>query len=1095
MESDEPNILGRDKSRIWRETMKVKLRINRSNQNSHSLTKHDHVCRKIIEYGILGLIIFSPLPAASVYDWSILVIQLSVIVMMVAYLLMREKPHHNELLFQSLKWPRYLFSGFFIFLFIQIMPFPNFFLKIFSPNIYSSQQLFSADFSKVKFMSFSLLPSYTLREGLEILSYFLLGFLIIKTVTKRRQIMRIFYVLITLGVFEALYGFIELYTKNPRILFYQKIHYLDEVTGTFINRNHFSGYLEMIIPLTIGLILARIDLFSMAGLKWNEKILQFSEKGFAINFVLSFCVIFMSMAILFSKSRSGVFLLIFIFILFFGMSVLFSEKVKYPQIWVRRFLQLTISIIVFVSLYVGIGTTIERFAVDEILNEGRPAVWANVSGIVSDFPVFGSGLGTFATLYPAYEEIWKAGRYSHAHNDYLEYLSELGAVGFALLLGGILFMLGRSYLMWRERRHPEVKGLTLGGIIAVISLLIHSIGDFNLHIPANMLLFTVVLSLTVVMAFHKKQNSKQEKQTARYEQVRNEESAGRKAVNKTFVFIACLVCIGIMEILIYGSRNLYNKAETIEDDVRKVKVLKWADRLYPSNDFVSYRLGETYFNLGIQNLVGDKKLSDVYLEKSFQKFNQSLRANPISSFSHFYYAQILLYMSYLSTDNPQSNRDLQIRACEEYKKAALLAGHNHQILLEVGKVLFSQWPKLSDEDKKFITDILKRIAGDLNATELRAIMNIWEMNVKDYSIIEKILPAKENIYRLYAQFLGEKSLSSERKQLALEQAEFLDFERAKLINKAGHRAFVSLNFEDALQQYEASLKILGSVKFYQDLTGHKLIGQMEFDSIKKSVCLRLAKCYLELGIEPDKRDKYLRLYIELENSVADIYELEDYLIKDGFIREDMGSEMDNLGRLTLKYLLHFKQNRYREIIRAGDLLKESFIVVPESSKEAYVEVLQIVGDSHQKAGYIYDAAEFYQMALEVDPDNLKTFVNIRRNKERLSEDEGVQRIQKELEKIMSPREIVLENSPISKGKPYKQKLILDGQKINLSLHFKGNKKNPSPLISVFFNGEIIWENYLAEDILTIPLNSKVGRNTLRIVSINRVIDLQKICYI
>ncbi len=151
-----------------------------------------------------------------------MVIQLTVLVMMAAYIMMREKPQNNELLSLSLKWPKYLFLGLFVFIFIQIIPLPKFLVKVFSPNTYSFQELFSTDFSKIKFMSLSSIPAHTLREGLELLSYFLLGFLIVKTVTNRRQIMRIFYVLIAMGVFEAFYGLFELYNKNPRILFYDR---------------------------------------------------------------------------------------------------------------------------------------------------------------------------------------------------------------------------------------------------------------------------------------------------------------------------------------------------------------------------------------------------------------------------------------------------------------------------------------------------------------------------------------------------------------------------------------------------------------------------------------------------------------------------------------------------------------------------------------------------------------------------------------------------------------------------------------------------------------------------------------------------------
>ena len=73
----------------------------------------------------------------------------------------------------------------------------------------------------------------------------------------------------------------------------------------------------------------------------------------------------------------------------------------------------------------------------------------------------------------------------------------------ALLLGGILYMLGKSFLTWRGKGQSEVKALGLGGIVAIICILIHSMTDFNLHIPANMLLFSVVLSLTAVIIIPK----------------------------------------------------------------------------------------------------------------------------------------------------------------------------------------------------------------------------------------------------------------------------------------------------------------------------------------------------------------------------------------------------------------------------------------------------------------------------------------------------------------------------------------------------------------------------------------------------------------
>jgi len=471
--------------------------------NRHQMSRRDKFCQKIIEWGIIGILVFSPLPAASVYGWSVLVIQLVVVVMLGAYFLMEEKPQNNVFLSRSLKAPRYLFWGFFAFLFLQVVPLPKFLVKFFSPKTFSFYQNFSPDFSSTHFLSLSVVPTQTLKQGFEILTYVLLGFLILRTVTRRHQIMQIFSVIVAMGIFEAFYGFFELYSSNPHILFYKKTHFLDCVTGTFVNRNHLSGYLEMVIPLAVGLVIARIDFFEWSGLRLRDKLVRISERGLAWNGLISLGIVGMALAIVFSKSRSGIFILVLSFILLSGLAGLYYQRGEQERKGIKTFLKVVFFGIVLFSLYIGIGATLERFSLDKILQEQRPLVWGNTIEMIGDFPVFGSGLGTFASVYPAYEESGEFVRWTHAHNDYLEYTAELGIAGMILLLGGILYLLVKTFRIWKERRHPLVKGLAIGGIVALLGIMIHSITDFNLHIPANMVLFTVILSLTMVTAFYR----------------------------------------------------------------------------------------------------------------------------------------------------------------------------------------------------------------------------------------------------------------------------------------------------------------------------------------------------------------------------------------------------------------------------------------------------------------------------------------------------------------------------------------------------------------------------------------------------------------
>jgi O-antigen ligase len=92
----------------------------------------------------------------------------------------------------------------------------------------------------------------------------------------------------------------------------------------------------------------------------------------------------------------------------------------------------------------------------------------------------------------------------HAHNDYLELAAELGVLGALLLLGLVLSLAVRAFLVWRGRRNAQARALALGGIVSLAGAGLHAFTDFNFHIPANMVLFTVILALTVVMAHYRK---------------------------------------------------------------------------------------------------------------------------------------------------------------------------------------------------------------------------------------------------------------------------------------------------------------------------------------------------------------------------------------------------------------------------------------------------------------------------------------------------------------------------------------------------------------------------------------------------------------
>jgi len=467
--------------------------------------RRDWILKGIIEAGLLTVLAWSPLPEASVPGWSVLLLEAVVFALVAASLFMKPRPGQNDILAAVMRWPRYLFGAWFVFLAFQVVPWPGFLVKLVSPESFAFWEAYGAGGGEPGFMSLSLVPGRTVEEGIELMAWAIFGFLVIKIVTRQDQIRRFFFVLVGTGIFQALLGFFEMFRLNPGILFHRKTHDLDRVTGTFLSPDHLSGYLEGIVPLAIGLLMAEMHFFGMAGLGWKEKVRRISKKFSLKHLFLVGAVLLMMLVVVLSGSRSGTFLMVFAMLLFVELSLLYGDPRTPRKGPGRNLMKMTCALITIVTLYAGVDAGIRRFGRDEGLRDVQSIVWRNAAGMVREYPVVGAGLGTFGVLYPAYEGKGPWARLEHAYNDYLEYLEELGIVGFGLLSGGIGVMMAACFLMWKVRHHPQIKGLTLGGLVAVVVMLIHCITDYSLHIPANRILFSAVVALTMVTAFSKRE--------------------------------------------------------------------------------------------------------------------------------------------------------------------------------------------------------------------------------------------------------------------------------------------------------------------------------------------------------------------------------------------------------------------------------------------------------------------------------------------------------------------------------------------------------------------------------------------------------------
>jgi len=115
--------------------------------------------------------------------------------------------------------------------------------------------------------------------------------------------------------------------------------------------------------------------------------------------------------------------------------------------------------------------------------------------IFLDHPWTGTGLGTLQTVFPFYETLYDGKIVNHTHNDYLEGLAEIGIVGglccFWFL--GVLFF--DSLRRLSQTNGGFASTIQLSALVACLGFLTHALFDFNLHIPANLLLFFLLANL------------------------------------------------------------------------------------------------------------------------------------------------------------------------------------------------------------------------------------------------------------------------------------------------------------------------------------------------------------------------------------------------------------------------------------------------------------------------------------------------------------------------------------------------------------------------------------------------------------------------
>jgi O-antigen ligase len=329
-----------------------------------------------------------------------------------------------------------------------------------------------------------------------LVTYLTAFYLVVVVCEDRNAKKRLVYALVALGAFEAFYGLLQYLTGWQQIFAYVKKYYLEEATGTYINRNHFAGLLEMTLPFTVALALRLAGNLRRASERSEAKARQLlSAKDLLPLLFLLFLAVAMFSALVFSRSRMGIISslssLMAIFALAGGSSL--SKRTR-AVVAVVFFLG-----VVGMVLWVGSDPVVTRFeTLGHEYNEtgqNRISIWRDTLTLIRQHPLLGTGLGTFSVAYTSVQSTFPNLLVDHAHCDYLEVVSELGLPGGILVSASISWILAGAIRRYRRTEDRFEAAVCLGCIGSIAAILVHSLADFNLYIPANALVFTVTLAL------------------------------------------------------------------------------------------------------------------------------------------------------------------------------------------------------------------------------------------------------------------------------------------------------------------------------------------------------------------------------------------------------------------------------------------------------------------------------------------------------------------------------------------------------------------------------------------------------------------------
>jgi O-antigen ligase len=375
----------------------------------------------------------------------------------------------------------------------QIVPLPLGWVAILSPARAELARASAIGLGSVpQSITLSVVPGQTLGYVITLAAYALV-FLVLREIAlvfrNRAWCWVPIWPLLAIAAAEGILGISQNYAENGEGF----------ARGTYVNRDHYAGLLELVLPFAL--------LYPIAILYRHRN----PHESPARPAIKACCVLALGtvilIAVIFSESRMAFFAsLASLFVgaaLAIAVRVLHLEPSIQPRVWRKVLPVALVGVVVSLGfIFLPTDALIGRFAglanTETISADTRAQIWRESVGVVKAFPVFGCGLGGYESAFLRFKTVAPMSTVDFAHNDYLQVLAEMGVVGFSVGFLLLLVVLRSAFRGALYAHSLDDRLMSVACIASLTAILLHSLVDFNMYVPANALAVAWIAGIAAV---------------------------------------------------------------------------------------------------------------------------------------------------------------------------------------------------------------------------------------------------------------------------------------------------------------------------------------------------------------------------------------------------------------------------------------------------------------------------------------------------------------------------------------------------------------------------------------------------------------------